>query len=233
MFAAMGCSIDTDPCSGELSMLGGQKLHCIDTEIPGDVSSAAFFMVAATVLEGSQLRLRDVGLNPTRTGIIDVLVQMGADLKIESPRVVCGEPIGDIVVRSAPLRGVKISGEIIPRIIDELPVLAVAASVAEGITTVSDAAELRVKESDRISLTCEMLTAFGAKVEERPDGFTVEGVNSLVGGTVTSGGDHRIAMSGAVAGLLARGETTVVGAECMNVSFPGFIECLGELREGP
>lgn len=195
--------------------------------VPGDISSAAFLLTAAALLPGSDLTLRGVGVNPTRSGIIDVLQMMGADIKIINPRVDGGDPVADIRVRHAGrLRGISIGGEIIPRLIDEIPVLAVAAAAAEGKTEILDAAELKVKESDRVAAAARMLTGFGVDVAELEDGLMIKGSRALAGCFCDSQGDHRIAMSAAVAGLAASGKTVVRGAECIDVSFPGFSELL-------
>lgn len=191
-------------------------------EIPSDISSAAFFMVAASIVPGSDLLIRNVGVNPTRTGIIDVLVSMGSDIKLQNLREQAGEPTADIRVRHRKLHGVQIAGGMIPRAIDELPVLAVAASFAEGKTVIRDAAELRVKESDRITTMAGELRKMGAKVTEFPDGMELIGSGGLTGAVCDSHGDHRIAMSVAVAGLAARGETVIRDTEWIDTSFPGF-----------
>ncbi|MFT5682080.1 MAG: 3-phosphoshikimate 1-carboxyvinyltransferase [Myxococcota bacterium] len=226
MLAAMGVSLQREGTA--VSLVGGQRLTACDVDVPGDISSAAFFLVAASILPGSQLRLTGVGINPTRSGILDVLWRMGADITIEDAREVCGEPVADLVVRSAPLHGTTIGGGEIPRLIDELPVIAVAAAVASGQTTVTDAAELRVKESDRIATTVAMLRSFGARITPQPDGFVVDGGTPLHSGEIHPRGDHRIAMAGAVAGLLAGG--TLSDPDCMAVSFPGFLATLSALQ---
>ena len=226
MLAAMGVVLRREGLA--VSLDGGQRLSACDVDVPGDISSAAFFLVAASILPGSELRLTGVGLNPTRSGILDVLWRMGADITIEEAREVCGEPVGDLIVRSAALCGTIIGGAEIPRLIDELPILAVAAAAASGQTTVSDAAELRVKESDRIATTVAMLASFGAAIFPKPDGFVIDGGVALQPGTVHPRGDHRIAMAGAVAGLLVGCELADPG--CMAVSFPGFLSTLSALQ---
>jgi 3-phosphoshikimate 1-carboxyvinyltransferase len=190
--------------------------------IPSDISSAAFFMVAASIVPGSDLTIRNVGVNPTRTGVIDVLTGMGADISLENRREQAGEPVADIRVRYGKLRAMEISGDIIPRAIDEIPVLCVAASYAEGKTVIRDAAELRVKESDRIATTAAELRKMGVVVTELPDGMEITGRESLQGALCESHGDHRVAMSMAVAGLAARGDTSVRDAGWIETSFPGF-----------
>ena len=191
-------------------------------DIPSDISSAAFFMVAASIVPGSDLLIRNVGVNPTRTGIIDVLQKMGAGITLQNLREQAGEPTADVRVRHAKLHGVQIGGDTIPRAIDEIPVLAVAASYAEGKTIIRDAAELRVKESDRIATIAGELRKMGAKVAEFPDGMELTGGDGLTGAICDSHGDHRIAMSMAVAGLAARGESVIRDTEWIDTSFPGF-----------
>jgi len=196
--------------------------------VPGDISSAAFLLAAAAALPGSELTVEDVGLNPTRTGVLDVLQAMGADLLMEQTAEAGGEPVGRVTVRGGPLRGIRIGGALIPRLIDELPVLCVAATAATGTTIITDAAELRVKESDRIGALTRGLRALGGEVQERPDGMEIYG-SRLRGGRVDARGDHRVAMAFAVAGLLARGPVVVEGAEAISVSFPEFPQMLQDL----
>ncbi|MDD2420947.1 MAG: 3-phosphoshikimate 1-carboxyvinyltransferase, partial [Heliobacteriaceae bacterium] len=194
------------------------------------ISAAAFLLVAASLVSGSAVTIRGVGVNPTRDGVLVVLREMGGDIRVENRREVAGEPVADITVKSAALHGVMIQGDIIPRLIDEIPVLAVAALFARGTTEIRDAGELRVKESDRIAVLAGELKKMGALVEELPDGLVVHGGETLRGAMVESHGDHRIAMALAVAGLLARGETTVRDTSCLDVSFPGFAFTLEKLR---
>ena len=204
-------------------MQGRQRLRAKgQLSIPSDISSAAFFMVAASIVPGSDLLIKNVGINPTRTGIIDVLTSMGADIALEGLYEQAGEPVADIRVRHRKLHGVQIGGEMIPRLIDEIPVLAVAASYAEGKTVIKDAAELRVKESDRIATIAAELRKMGATIVELPDGMEITGRESLNAALCDSHGDHRIAMSVAVAGLAARGETVVRDTGWIETSFPGF-----------
>ncbi len=208
---------------------GGRPLKAAEIDVPGDISSAAFFIVAALIVEGSEVVIRGVGVNPTRTGILDILRRMGAEITLEGERTAAGEPVADIVVRSGPLKGVEIGGDVIPRAIDEIPVIAVAASVAEGTTTIRDAGELRVKESDRIrSIACE-LRKFGVSVEELDDGLVIEGTDRLSGADIDSHGDHRIAMAMTVAALGAEGETRIEGAQCVDISFPEFFDVIERL----
>ncbi len=199
--------------------------------VPGDLSSAAFLVAAAAVLPGSCLRVAGVGVNPTRTGAIDVLRMMGARIALEQEHT-DGEPTADLLVEAGQLQGAEIGGELVPRLIDELPVLAVAATQAHGVTRIHGAKELRVKESDRIRAVAVNLQTMGAEVEELPDGLVIPGPQRLRGAVVDSFGDHRIAMSFAVAGLLADGSTRIHGAECVDISFPGFFALLEELRRG-
>ncbi len=210
-----------------VTLRGRQRLTTMGTlDIPADISSAAFFLVAASIVPGSDLIVRNVGVNVTRTGIIDILLAMGADLSLENRREQAGEPVADIRVRYRQLKAVEISGDLVPRAIDELPVLAVAASYAVGTTIIRDAAELRVKESDRIATMAKELKKLGVAVTERPDGMEIRGGDALTGALCESHGDHRIAMSLVVAGLAARGETVVRDTEWIETSFPGFGQLL-------
>lgn len=224
MFRGMGVPV-SDTATG-VRMAGGGRLTAVDVDVPGDISSAAFWLVAASIVPGSALVLERVGVNPTRTGVIDVLRRMGADIELAEQRDVAGEPVADLHVRAAPLRGTVIGGAEIPRLIDELPVLAVAAAVAEGETTIRDAAELRVKESDRVETTLALLRALGADGQGTPDGLVLPGGARLVAGRVDAAHDHRIAMAGAVAALVASGECTIEGADAAGVSYPGFYAAL-------
>ncbi len=200
----------------------GDALRPVDVDVPGDLSAAAFWLVAGSITPESEIELPAVGINPTRAGVIEVLRAMGADIAVSGERTVAGEPVADLTVRSASLRGTTIAGELIPRTIDELPVLAVAAALADGITEIRDAAELRVKESDRIAATAAGLRALGARIEERPDGLVIEGKERLQGARVDSQGDHRLAMALAVAALAAEGETELHGEDAVNVSYAAF-----------
>lgn len=207
----------------QVSVSGKQTLRARGTlAIPADISSAAFFMVAACIVPGSDILIRNVGVNPTRTGIIDALTSMGADISLLSPREQAGEPVADIRIRYKRLRSTTVQGDIIPRSIDEIPVIAVAAATASGTTIIKDAAELRVKESDRIAAIATGLRKMGAVVTELPDGLEITGRERLNGAICESYGDHRIAMSLAVAGLTAAGQTVVRDAEWIETSFPGF-----------
>ncbi len=206
--------------------LKGQKLF-----IPGDISAAAFFLVAACIVPGAEILIKNVGINPTRTGIIEIMRKMEADVRIINQKMIAGEPVADLLVRASKLKGTCIKGGIIPRLIDEIPVLAVAATQAHGETLIKDAQELRVKESDRISLTVKELKCMGAQVKELPDGMIIKGPVRLRAAEVNAHGDHRLAMSLAVAGLVAEGETVVREAESAGISYPGFFEHLKSLLE--
>ncbi len=214
-----------------ITLYPGEKLDARSIKIPGDISSAAFFIVAASILSGSEIVVKSVGINPTRTGIIDVLKDMGACINIQNQTCTNGEQFADIYTRSASLRGVEIKAEVIPRIIDELPILAVAAAFADGVTTIKGAEELRVKESDRIEAICEGLSNLGADIKKTGDGFIIRGTGSLQGNKVRSFGDHRIAMSLAIAGLAASGQTQIDDVDCVKVSYPDFFESLSDLVE--
>ncbi len=218
LLSAMGAPIRRD---GQAIEICAGPLHALDIDVPGDVSSAAFWMVAAAILPGSDLTIEGVGLNPTRTGVIDVLRAMGAEIEVD-PRG-GAEPIGDVRVRAGGLRGVEIGGTLIPRLIDELPVLAVAAAFADGETVIRDAAELRVKESDRVAMTVAGLRAMGVDADARPDGLVVRGGGAHAA-AMDSGGDHRIAMAFAIAGLRVGGQ--VSDTECIATSYPSFPEIL-------
>lgn len=221
MLAAFGHGVEK--IGSRICVRGGGKLTACDIEIPADLSSAAFFLVGASIAPGSDLTLRHVGVNPTRTGAIDILRLMGADLALLHPRSVGGEPVADIRVRYARLRGVKIPSELVPLAIDEFPALLVAAANAEGMTVLTGAEELRVKESDRIQVMADGLQALGVDAKPTPDGMVIQG-GAYRGGEIDSRGDHRIAMSFAMAALKASGPITI--RDCANVatSFPGFVE---------
>lgn len=227
MLSAMGAKIETRGLTHRLTP--PQRLSAVDVSVPRDFSAAAFWIVAAVAHPDAEVVLPAVGVNPTRTGLLDALAAMGADVQVTKERVTGGEPVADIVVRSSRLRGTEVGGELAPRLIDELPALAIAAAVAEGRTVIRDSAELRVKESDRIDGIVRMLRAFGVTVEERPDGVVIEGAASLRGGGFESRGDHRMAMAAAAGGLIAAGETVIDGAEAVDVSYPGFWGALDAL----
>ena len=204
-------------------------LEAVDIAVPGDISSAAFLMVAACIIPGSAVTVTDCGVNPTRTGIIDALRRMGAAITLDERPSAGSEPVAHVQAQASALQATTIGGDEIPRLIDEAPILAVAATQAQGVTVVRDAAELRVKESDRISALAAELRKLGAHIEEMSDGFAIEGPTPLTGAAVDSRRDHRLAMALAVAGLIAGGETTIANAECIADSYPGFEATLARL----
>ncbi len=228
LLEAMGADIRTEGLSVRLVPPSGE-LRPFDVTVPGDFSSAAFLLVAGLLIPGSEVVIQGVGVNPTRTGLLDVLMEMGADVSLQDRRVVGGEPVADLVVRQSELSAGQVSGDRVVRMIDEFPIFAVAATQAHGVTEVRDAAELRVKETDRIATVALELRKLGASVEETPDGFRIEGPTALKGATVDAHGDHRLAMALTVAGLLAEGETTLLGAECIGDSYPGFVDTIQAL----
>ena len=206
------------------------KLKSKDIEVSGDISSAAFFLAAGAIVPNSKIKIKNIGLNPTRTGIIDVLIKMGANLKIENEKTISGEKVGDIIISTSELKGTTIEGEIIPKLIDEIPVIAVLATQAEGTTTIKDAQDLRNKESDRIKVVVDGLKSLGANIEETPDGMIIKGKTTLNGGkTIESFHDHRIAMSFYIAGLVSQSPVTVSGFEWVNISFPEFEKLMKNL----
>ncbi len=211
---------------------GGQIPESRDFHVPGDISSAAFWLVAAAARPGSQLIVKDVGLNPTRTGILDVLIRMGARIREVVESSANGEPSGTIDIKGRKLRATEIRGPEIPNVIDEIPIIAVAAALAEGTTIIRDASELRVKETDRIAAVATNLRAMGVEVEEFPDGMAIAGGKPLKGAKLQSFGDHRIAMAFAVAGLFATGETIIEDTACVQTSYPGFEETLRLIQKG-
>lgn len=227
MLRYFGADIEALPRGARVR--GGQELQGRDITVPGDISSAAFFMVAALIVPGAELLIRGVGINPTRTGILDILTAMGGSIELLDSRELSGEPVADILVRASRLRGIEIGGDLVPRAIDEFPVLCVAASLAEGRTIVKEARELRVKETDRIAAMAANLRTAGVSVVETDDGMEIEGRQSLLGGEFDSFGDHRIAMSMLVAGLAAEGAVTVNDVECIATSFPSFTELLARV----
>lgn len=206
-----------------------QNLYGTEISVPGDISSAAFFLVGASIVPGSEVVLRNVGINPTRDGVISALRAMGAKIEVLEVRNEDSEPAADLLVRYAPLHGTEIGGALIPRLIDELPVLAAAAAVAEGHTVIRDAAELKVKESNRIRTMAEGLSRLGAQVEETEDGLIIDGGAALHGGAVVSYSDHRIAMSFAILSLVTDGEVRISDPDCVNISAPTFYEDLKSL----
>ena len=227
MLSAMGAKLTR---TGQtIAIDPAEELLAQDVAVPGDISSAAYFFVLAAARPGNQITVKNVGVNPTRTGILDVLTAMGADVQVENERLLCGEPVADVTVTGRELHGTVIGGALIPRLIDEIPVLAVAACLAQGETLIQNAEELKVKESNRIQTMVTELKKLGACLEETPDGMHIWGGTPLRGGLTESYGDHRVAMSMAVAGLLAQGPVTIAGAECAVVSFPRFYEQLARL----
>lgn len=234
MFRAFGAELSIDPETKSVTVTGPARLYGQTVIVPGDISSAAFWLVAGAIVPGSNLVIENVGVNPTRTGILEALALMGADIQRENEREVAGEPVADLRVRcrggvSLPLQSCTIAGDIIPRLIDEIPILAVAAAFAEGTTIIRDAEELRVKESDRITVMAQQLNKMGAKVTELPDGMEITGGTSLVGTDVDSHTDHRIAMSLAIAALVATGTTSIHRAEAAAISYPDFTATLAEV----
>jgi 3-phosphoshikimate 1-carboxyvinyltransferase len=215
----------------EVSIRGGSGLAPQEYSVPGDFSSASFFIVAGTIIPGSEIIIRDTGINPTRTGLIEVLRLMGADISIENRKEVSGEPVADIRVKHSPLRGVEIGEDLVLRAIDEFPIICVAAAKAEGSTKITGAEELRVKESDRIASVASELRRTGVNVEELEDGLIIQGREDLKPAGTRSHGDHRIAMAMAIAGLTVKKESTVDNADCIKTSFPEFIEILEELTK--
>ena len=231
MLLAMGADLTR---AGNVVALAPRSsvLMPLDIIVPGDPSSAAFILVAASLVPGSDVIVENVGLNPTRAGLMEMLAAMGAHVEILEQRETGGGPVGDLRACACDgLKAVEVAGLLIPRLIDELPILAVAATQADGVTVVRDAQELRVKETDRIATVAGELRKMGAEIEERPDGFAVSGPVRLHGAVVESHNDHRLAMALAVAGLLADGETVIQGTECIADSFPGFEVVLEGLRD--
>ncbi|MDN3016711.1 3-phosphoshikimate 1-carboxyvinyltransferase [Paenibacillus sp. BSR1-1] len=212
-----------------ITVKGGQKLTGATIHVPGDISSAAFFLVAGAIVPGSEIVLKNVGLNPTRTGIIEVLKNMGADLEIISDESDSFEPAGDLVIRTSSLKGTVIEGDLIPRLIDEIPIIALLATQAVGKTIIKDAEELKVKETNRIDTVVNELKKLGASIEATDDGMIINGKSNLHGGTVSSHGDHRIGMMLAIAALVSDGEVFLENPEAIAVSYPNFFEHLKSL----
>lgn len=222
MLAAFGAGISADRAARTATVQGGAELAGQRVVVPGDLSSAAFFIAAAASLPGSEVRVEGVGLNPTRTGLLDALRAMGADIEVVASGEDGPEPVGDLVVRGSELRGITVGGDLVPRLIDEVPALAVAALAAEGETEIRDASELKVKESNRLEALAAELGRLGADIEELRDGLRIRGRRRLLGTMCSSRGDHRIAMALGMAGLLADGTTVVDDSDCIAVSYPGF-----------
>lgn len=223
MMKAMGANIQT---KDSMIQITKSDLTATDIRVPGDTSSASFWIVAATCHPNASLCIKGVGLNPTRTGLFDVLTAMGANIRIENKTLEAGEPSGDVFIESGELKGIEISGELIPRVIDEIPILALAACFAKGKTIIRNAEELRLKESDRISCTVQELRKLGANVTELTDGMEIQGGKYLSGTECISHADHRISMTLGIAGLLSKGHTTIVGSEAASVSYPNFWDSL-------
>ena len=221
---------EVESFDGGARVVGPVVLNGREVDVPGDISSAAFFLVAGLIVPGSELLLKNVGINPTRSGIIDILQQMGGAIELLHQRELSGEPVADLLVKSSQLKGIEIGGELVPRAIDEFPVVSVAAAFADGVTMIRDAKELRVKETDRIAAMCETLGKLGAQIEPLEDGMRIIGGKPLAGGTVNSFGDHRIAMSMAVAALRAAGEVIIEDTGCTATSFPNFWKLLESIR---
>lgn len=231
MLRAFGADLVGGGSGGtEVTLTPGPSLRGQEVVVPGDISSAAFWLVAGAITPGAELTIENVGLNPSRTGILEVLAQMGAAITVLNPRDVAGEPVGDLHVSHGALKAFTIGGELIPRLVDEIPVLAVAACCAEGVSTISGAEELRVKETDRLAVMARQLGAMGARLEEHADGLTIQGSTPLHGAEVASETDHRVAMSLAVASLVARGDTRLHDSAAAAVSYPGFWDDLARLR---
>ncbi len=225
MLAAMEATIEVSGLTVTLAP-SPSSLVPLSLTVPGDISSAAFPLVAAALVPGSEVAVENVGVNPTRTGLLDVLRTMGADVVVTNEREQGNEPVADVTVRASGLVGVEVGGDTVVRMIDEFPVLAVAATQAHGATVVRDAGELRVKETDRIAILATELRALGARIDPLPDGFIIKGPTPLHSATVDSHGDHRLAMALAVAGLIAEGEVVIENVECIDDSFPGFVELM-------
>ncbi|AFZ35329.1 3-phosphoshikimate 1-carboxyvinyltransferase [Stanieria cyanosphaera PCC 7437] len=229
MLKAFGADITTDSETNSVTITGGNTLQGQSVIVPGDISSAAFWLVAASIIPDSELILTNVGINPTRIGILDVLGKMGANITIENQKIVAGEPIADLRVRYSPLQGCEIAGELTVRSIDEIPIIVVAAALAQGTTIIKDAAELRVKECDRLSVMATQLSRMGAKIIEHPDGLEIQGGHPLSGTEVSSYDDHRIAMSLTIAALQASATTLIKDATAANISYPNFFDSLQQV----
>jgi 3-phosphoshikimate 1-carboxyvinyltransferase len=214
-----------------VTLTPGQRLKGQVVVVPGDISSAAFWLVAGAITPGAEITVQNVGLNPSRTGILEVLEQMGAQISVLNRRDVAGEPVGDLRVCHGPLQAFEIGGDLIPRLVDEIPVLAVAACCAGGISRIHDAEELRVKETDRLAVMARQLGAMGGRIEEFADGMTISGCTELHGAEVDSETDHRVAMSLAVAAGIAQGDTLLHRPEAAAVSYPGFWDDLARLKQ--
>ncbi|WP_440895728.1 3-phosphoshikimate 1-carboxyvinyltransferase [Amphibacillus sp. Q70] len=228
MLTAFGGEIAVE--GNKVTVQGKQSLTGTEIEVPGDISSAAFFIVAALLVPGSELTIKNVGLNPTRTGLLDVLQEMKADLSITETKRMGGESIGDIKIKYSELIGADVAGDVIPRMIDELPILALLATQAKGKTVIRDAEELRYKETDRIASVVNILNTLGGKVEATKDGMIIEGETPLSGGQADSDGDHRLGMMIAIASLICQDEVILTNADAIKISYPGFFEDLATLQ---
>ena len=222
MLKAFGADLTVDPTSRSVTIAGPSQLQGQTVIVPGDISSAAFWLVAAAITPGSELVIENVGVNPTRTGVLEALANMEADITLENERLVTGEPVADLRVRHSRLKGCVIAGDLSPRLIDEVPILAVAALFAEGTTVIRDAQELRVKESDRLAVMASQLSRLGGQLTELPDGLEIRGGATLRGAEVDSYTDHRVAMSLAISALRSTGVTQIRRAEAAAVSYPNF-----------
>jgi 3-phosphoshikimate 1-carboxyvinyltransferase len=222
MLQAFGVSVEVEGVS--VSVKGGQELTATSIYVPGDISSAAFFLVAGAIVPNSEIILKNVGINPSRTGIIDVLKQMGATIRVENEREENFEPFADLHIKTSELKGIKIGGELIPRLIDEIPIIALLATQAQGTTVIKDADELKVKETNRIDTVVNELTKLGANIEATEDGMIIYGNTKLHGGKVNSHGDHRIGMMLAIASFVSEGDLQIEDTEAIAVSYPSFFE---------
>jgi len=231
MLRAFGADLEVDGEMGRhITVRPGATLRGQDVVVPGDISSAAFWLVAGALVPGADLTIENVGLNPTRTGILEVLEQMEARIEVLNPRDVAGEPVGDLRITHGPLKPFAFGEEIMPRLVDEVPILSVAACFCDGESRISGASELRVKETDRLAVMARQLKAMGADIDEHEDGMTIRGGRTLQGAALDSETDHRVAMSLAVAAMLARGDSTLLRSEAAAVSYPTFWDELDRLR---
>lgn len=229
MLSSFGASVKSQGTTA--SILPDPQLYGQDIEVPGDISSAAFFIAAALMVPGSQVCIKHVGINPTRDGILRVCQAMGADIKLENKRIMGGEPVADVIVTHSHLHGTVIEGDIIPTLIDEIPVIAVLAAYADGTTIIRNAEELKVKESNRLDIMVDSLSAMGVDIEGTDDGMVIHGGKPLHGAVIDSHLDHRIAMAFAVASLIADGTTTITRADCVDISYPNFYTDLDNLKQ--
>lgn len=228
MLRAFGCAVNVQGLT--VSLQGGQSLVATDIEVPGDISSAAFFLVAGAIVPSSKIVLKNVGLNPTRTGILDVLSEMGATISINNIRNEEFEPCGDIAIETSKLKGIEISGSLIPRLIDEIPIIALLATQAEGTTIIKNAEELKVKETNRIDTVVDELQKLGAQIEATEDGMIIYGNQALHGSVVDSHGDHRIGMMLAIASCIAGEGVKIENSDAVAVSYPNFFDQLEALQ---